>query len=52
MDKSRIDDALEKLTKKDQIKTDLVKLRYFTGLTCGKQPASPLIIEWTTAQEF
>jgi hypothetical protein len=47
-----LDEALEKLTKKDQIKTDLVKVRYFAGLTCGKQPAEPLIFEWTTAPEF
>ena len=52
MDKSWMDEALEKLTKKYQIKTDLVKLRYFVGLNCGKQSAEPLIFGWTTAPEF
>jgi hypothetical protein len=37
---------------KSDIKTDLVKLRYFVGLTCGRQPAEPLIFGWTTAPEF
>jgi RNA polymerase sigma factor (TIGR02999 family) len=45
-----LDEALEKLTKKDQIKTDLVKLRYFAGLTCG-QAARVLGISQSTADE-
>jgi RNA polymerase sigma factor (TIGR02999 family) len=45
-----LDEALEKLNKKDQTKTDLVKLRYFAGLTCG-QAANVLGIAHSTADE-
>ena len=45
-----LDEALEKLAKKDQMKTDLVKLRYFAGLTCG-QAAKMLGISQSTADE-
>jgi RNA polymerase sigma factor (TIGR02999 family) len=45
-----LDEALEKLAKKDKIKADLVKLRYFTGLT-SKQAAKVLGISNSTAVE-
>ena len=45
-----LDEALEKLTKKDKVKADLVKLRYFAGLT-GKQAAKVLGISHSTADE-
>jgi RNA polymerase sigma factor (TIGR02999 family) len=45
-----LDEALEKLAKKDKIKADLVKLRYFAGLT-SKQAAKVLGISNSTAVE-
>jgi len=45
-----LDEALEKLAKKDKIKADLVKLRYFAGLT-SKQAAKVLGISNSTAIE-
>ncbi len=39
-----------KLAKKDNLKADLVKLRYFAGLT-GKQTATILGISHSTADE-
>ena len=45
-----LDEALEKLTRKDRVKADLVKLRYFAGLT-GKQAAEVLGISHSTADE-
>ena len=45
-----LDEALEKLSKKDKVKADLVKLRYFAGLT-GKQAAEVLGISHSTADE-
>ena len=46
-----LDAALEKLSKRDQPKADLVKLRYFTGLTT-KQAAGVLGISLSTANEY
>jgi RNA polymerase sigma factor (TIGR02999 family) len=43
-----LDEALEKLSKKDKVKADLVKLRYFAGLT-GEQAAEVLCISPSTA---
>jgi RNA polymerase sigma factor (TIGR02999 family) len=45
-----LDEALEKLLKKNKIQADLVKLRYFTGLTCA-QAAKMLGISLSTANE-
>ena len=45
-----LDEALEKLAKIDEVKADLVKLRYFAGLT-GKQAANVLGISQSTADE-
>jgi RNA polymerase sigma factor (TIGR02999 family) len=45
-----MDEALGKLAKKDKIKADLVKLRYFAGLTSG-QAAEVLGIARSTADE-
>ena len=45
-----LDEALEKLTQKDKVKADLVKLRYFAGLTCA-QAAKILGISRSTANE-
>ena len=45
-----LDEALEKLSKNDKVKADLVKLRYFAGLT-GKQAAEVLGISHSTADE-
>jgi RNA polymerase sigma factor (TIGR02999 family) len=45
-----LDEAIEKLAKKDKIKADLVKLRYFAGLT-GEQAAKVLGISHSTADE-
>ena len=44
-----LDEALEKLASMDKIKTDLVKLRYFAGLTID-QTAELLGISQTTAK--
>jgi len=46
-----LDEALEKLAQKDKVKADLVKLRYFAGLT-GKQAAEALGISLSTANEY
>ena len=46
-----LDEALEKLSQKDKVKADLVKLRYFAGLT-GKQAAQALGISPSTADEY
>ena len=46
-----LDEALEKLSKKDRVKADLVKLRYFAGLT-GQQAAKALGISTSTADEY
>jgi len=46
-----LNEALEKLSKKDKIKADLVKLRYFAGLT-GRQAANLLNISHSTADEY
>ena len=43
-----LDKALEKLSKKDKVKADLVKLRYFVGLT-NEQAAEVLGISASTA---
>jgi RNA polymerase sigma factor (TIGR02999 family) len=43
-----LDEALEKLSEKDQVKADLVKLRYFAGLTI-EQAAEVLDISASTA---
>ena len=45
-----LNEAIEKLTGKDRIKADLVKLRIFAGLT-GKQAAEILEIPESTACE-
>jgi len=46
-----VDDALEQLSSKDKVKADLVKLRYFAGLT-GKQAAEVLGISSATADRY
>ena len=46
-----LDDALVKLSGRDKVKADLVKLRYFAGLTCD-QAAEVLGISTTTAKRF
>ncbi len=46
-----LDEALEKLSKRDNIKADLVKLRYFAGLT-GEQAAKALGISHATAERY
>jgi len=46
-----LNDALEKLEKTDTIKAELVKLRFFGGLT-GKQAADVLEISYATEQRF
>ncbi len=46
-----LDEALEKLSKKDKVKSDLVKLRYFAGLTI-EQTAEILGISATTAKRY
>ena len=45
-----LDEALKKLEEKDKLKADLVKLRYFAGLT-GAQAAQALGISRSTADE-
>ncbi|MHC4439488.1 MAG: sigma-70 family RNA polymerase sigma factor [Planctomycetota bacterium] len=45
-----LDEALEKLAKENKIEADLVKLRYFAGLT-GKQAAEVLGISLSRANE-
>jgi RNA polymerase sigma factor (TIGR02999 family) len=46
-----LDEALEKLSKKDKVKAELVKLRYFAGLTI-EQAAELLDISATTAKRY
>jgi RNA polymerase sigma factor (TIGR02999 family) len=46
-----LDGALEKLSKKDKVKADLVKLRYFAGLT-SEQAAEALGISSSTADRY
>ena len=46
-----LDEALEKLSRIDRIKADLVKLRYFAGLT-GEQAAKALGISHATAERY
>jgi len=46
-----LDETLEKLSKKDKVKADLVKLRYFTGLS-GEQAAKILGISPSTADRY
>jgi len=46
-----LDEALEKLSKIDRTKADLVKLRYFAGLT-GEQAAKTLGISHATAERY
>ena len=46
-----LDEALEKLSRKDRAKADLVKLRYFAGLT-GEQAAKVLNISHATADRY
>jgi len=46
-----LDEALAKLSKKDKVKADLVKLRYFAGLT-GEQAAKVLGISHSTADRY
>jgi RNA polymerase sigma factor (TIGR02999 family) len=45
-----LDEALEELSKENKVEADLVKLRYFAGLT-SKQAAEVLGISLTTANE-
>ena len=45
-----LDEALGKLSKENKVEADLVKLRYFVGLTC-KQAAEVLGISLSTANE-
>lgn len=46
-----LDEALEKLSAKDKVKADLVKLRYFAGLT-SEQAAEVLGISHNTADQY
>ncbi len=46
-----LDEALEKLAKKDKVKADLVKLRYFAGLTL-EQAAGLLDLPERTAKRY
>jgi len=46
-----LDEALEKLAHKDKLKADLVKLRYFAGLT-SEQAAATLGISHATAERY
>jgi RNA polymerase sigma factor (TIGR02999 family) len=46
-----LDEALERLSAKDKLKADLVKLRYFAGLT-GEQAAQALGISRATADRY
>jgi len=46
-----LDEALEKLAQKDKVKADLVKLRFFGGLT-GEQAAQALGISHNTADRY
>ncbi len=46
-----LDEALEKLSRKDKVKAELVNLRYFAGLTI-EQAANILGISTSTADEY
>ena len=46
-----LDEALEKLSQRDKLKADLVKLRFFGGLT-GEQAAKVLGISHNTADRY
>jgi RNA polymerase sigma factor (sigma-70 family) len=46
-----LDEALEKLSKRDKIKADLVKLRYFGGLS-SEEAAKVLGISCSTADRY
>ncbi len=46
-----LDDALQRLAENDQVKADLVKLRYFAGLTSGNA-AKILGISPATAERY
>jgi RNA polymerase sigma factor (TIGR02999 family) len=46
-----LDEALKRLENKDKVKADLVKLRYFAGLT-GEQSAKALGISRATAERY
>ena len=46
-----LDEALEKLSKEDKVKADVVKLRFFAGLT-GEQAAKVLGISLNTADRY
>ena len=46
-----LNEALEKISNENKIEADLVKLRYFAGLTC-KQAAGLLGISLSTANEY
>jgi RNA polymerase sigma factor (TIGR02999 family) len=46
-----MDEALKKLSKKDKVKADLVKLRYFAGLS-GEQAAEVLGISPSTVDRY
>jgi RNA polymerase sigma factor (TIGR02999 family) len=46
-----LDEALQRLAEKDKTKADLVKLRFFAGLT-GEQAAKALGISSSTADEY
>jgi len=46
-----LDEALAKLSKRDKVKADLVKLRYFAGLT-SEQAAAALDISHATAERY
>lgn len=46
-----LDEALDRLAERDRVKADLVKLRYFAGLTC-EQAAKILGIAHSTADEY
>lgn len=46
-----LDEALERLSEKDKVKADLVKLRYFAGLT-AEQAAEVLGISHATADRY
>lgn len=46
-----LDEALDRLARRDKIKAELVKLPYFAGLT-GAQAASALGISTTTADRY
>ena len=46
-----VDEALERLARQDRVKAELVKLRYFAGLT-GKQAARALGISPATADRY